>query len=113
MEKMYLYKLYEDRTSRTYDETLAVACMQGLANRQSPKIYVVCDDDENHRNGRPSSVGRSFGAPIIRPKASPWFWLDTLLYLQLSKLYFIFLFFFFFRMTRETLRLQQLLCSVS
>ncbi len=78
MEKIYLYKLYEDRTARTYDETLAVACMQGLANRSGAMIYVVCEDDENHRNGRPSSVGRSFGAPITRPRAAPWFWLDLL-----------------------------------
>ena len=74
MEKMYLYQLYEDRTARTYDETLAVACMQGLANRDGAKIYIVCEDDENHRNGKPSSVGRACGAPIVRPRAAPWFW---------------------------------------
>ena len=78
MEKIYLYQLYEDRTARTYDETMAVACMQGLANRDGAKIYIVCQDDEYHRNGRPSSVGRACGAPIIRPKAAPWFWLDVL-----------------------------------
>ncbi len=76
MKTLYLYSLREDGTSRSYDEALAAAAMQGLANRQGPRVYLVCADDEAHREGKPGYD--CFGAAISRPRAAPWFWLDRM-----------------------------------
>lgn len=76
MKPLYVYQLLEDGTARSYDEAIAAACMQGLANRHAPLVYLVCQDDPKHRSGKPGYD--DFGAPIERPRATPWFWLDTM-----------------------------------
>lgn len=76
MNPFYIYQLREDGTARSYDEAIAAACMQGLANRDSANIYLVCEDDEKHRTGAPGYD--RFGSRITRPRATPWFWLDKM-----------------------------------
>ena len=55
MHPLYTYTLHDDATPNSYDEVLAVACLQGLINRDQPRLYVLAQ--KYHR---------------------PNFWLDTL-----------------------------------
>src|SRR6266545_245433 len=45
---LYTYTLVHDGTVESYDEALAVACLQGIINRDSPRLYVL-----SRRNARP------------------------------------------------------------
>lgn len=42
----YLYKLSNEKNINSYDEALAVACIQGIINRDNPVIYVVSPGDK-------------------------------------------------------------------
>lgn len=54
-QPLYTYTLAQQGTPEAYDEALAVACLQGLCNRKSPEVYVLC-----------------------RTKPRPQYWLDLL-----------------------------------
>ena len=45
---LYTYTLAQDGTPEAYDEAMAVACLQGIINRESPELYVL-----SHKNTRP------------------------------------------------------------
>jgi len=45
---LYSYTLVQDGTPASYDESLAVACLQGIINRDSPELYVL-----SRKNNRP------------------------------------------------------------
>lgn len=38
---LYVYELSGESTSEAYDEAIAVACLQGIINREGPRLYVV------------------------------------------------------------------------
>jgi hypothetical protein len=38
---LHTYTLIHDGTAESYDESVAVACLQGIINRQSPEVYVL------------------------------------------------------------------------
>lgn len=40
-EQIYTFTLMDNGTPEAYDEAMAVACLQGLINRDAPKIYVL------------------------------------------------------------------------
>lgn len=44
---LYTYTLREDGTKAAYDEALAVACLQGILNRDSISLYVLSDKNPN------------------------------------------------------------------
>jgi hypothetical protein len=44
---MYIYTLVHDGTSESYDEAMAVACLQGIMNRESPEVYVLSPKDSH------------------------------------------------------------------
>ena len=44
---LHTYTLPESRTPEAYDETVAVACLQGLINREGPLLYVLSPADEH------------------------------------------------------------------
>lgn len=46
--KLYTYTLLHDGSREAYDESLAVACLQGIINRKSPQLYVL-----SRKNTRP------------------------------------------------------------
>jgi hypothetical protein len=45
---LYSYTLTHDGSSESYDEAMAVACLQGIINRKSPEVYVL-----SRKNSRP------------------------------------------------------------
>lgn len=45
---LYTYTLTQDGTPASYDEAMAVACLQGIINRKSPELYVL-----SRKNPRP------------------------------------------------------------
>ena len=45
---LYAYTLAHDGTQESYDEAMAVACLQGIINRKSPELYVL-----SRKNPRP------------------------------------------------------------
>jgi len=45
---LYTYTLAQDGTPESYDEAMAVACLQGIINRESPEVYVL-----SRKNTRP------------------------------------------------------------
>jgi hypothetical protein len=45
---LYTYTLAQDGTPEAYDEAMAVACLQGIINRESPELYVL-----SRKNTRP------------------------------------------------------------
>ena len=45
---LYTYTLAQDGTPASYDEAMAVACLQGIINRTSPELYVL-----SRKNTRP------------------------------------------------------------
>ncbi len=45
---LYTYTLAQDGTPESYDEALAVACLQGIINRKTPELYVL-----SRKNTRP------------------------------------------------------------
>lgn len=45
---LYVYTLSQDGTAESYDEALAVACLQGIINRASPELYLL-----SRKNTRP------------------------------------------------------------
>lgn len=47
---MYTYTICPNGTADTYDETLAVACLQGIINRSRPGLYLL-----NEKDGRPAA----------------------------------------------------------
>jgi hypothetical protein len=47
-QPLHTYTLTHDDTPASYDEALAVACLQGLINRGSPEVYVL-----SRKNSRP------------------------------------------------------------
>lgn len=53
---LYVYTLQHDGTSGSYDEAMAVACLQGIINRSSPVLYV-----RSPKDGRPDYWLRLFG----------------------------------------------------
>src|SRR5690606_713205 len=53
--KLYIYTLNEDNTADAYDEAVAVACVQGILNRNNTMLYLLSDTYER-----------------------PAYWLDTL-----------------------------------
>ncbi len=76
-QPIYQYELTQDATPFAYDEAMAVACMQGLWNREGPHLYVTCRDDEEHRNG--IAGDSDWGLKHLRrPKCTPLYWLDML-----------------------------------
>lgn len=44
-KSIYTYKLSHEKTAASYDESMAVACLQGLANRDFPRVYVLSAKD--------------------------------------------------------------------
>ena len=47
-QPLYTYTLAHDGTPETYDESMAVACLQGIINRKAPEVYV-----HSRKNARP------------------------------------------------------------
>lgn len=47
---LYTYTLSPAGTAESYDEALAVACLQGIINRSQPRLYVL-----NVKDGRPNT----------------------------------------------------------
>jgi hypothetical protein len=45
---LYSYTFLQDGTQECYDESMAVACVQGIINRKSPELYVL-----SRKNSRP------------------------------------------------------------
>ena len=45
---LYTYTLAQEGTPESYDEAMAVACLQGIINRESPTLYVL-----SRKNTRP------------------------------------------------------------
>ncbi|MBX3239782.1 MAG: hypothetical protein KIT80_21035 [Chitinophagaceae bacterium] len=43
--QIYLYELLRKENVEMYDEAMLVACLQGIANRQKPVVYVISDDN--------------------------------------------------------------------
>ena len=54
-DAMYVYTVTTSGTAAAYDEAVAVACVQGIVNRDGPRVYVLSSGN-----------------------ARPQFWLDTL-----------------------------------
>lgn len=48
MDPLYTFTLSHDGTPASYDESLAVACLQGIINRDAPRLYVL-----SKKNTRP------------------------------------------------------------
>jgi hypothetical protein len=46
--RIYTYTLSQEASADSYDESMVVACLQGLLNRESPRVYVL-----SARNQRP------------------------------------------------------------
>lgn len=46
---LYTYTLSRGRTAESYDEAMAVACLQGIINRKAPTVYILSETD-----GRPA-----------------------------------------------------------
>ena len=46
---MYTYTLLHDGTPESYDESMAVACLQGILNREAPMLYVLSNKDTRPR----------------------------------------------------------------
>lgn len=44
-EPLYLYRLTQKEGVARYDEAVAVACLQGILNRRTPRVYVSADGD--------------------------------------------------------------------
>src|SRR5947207_1076254 len=44
--ELYTYTLLHDETPTSYEESLAVACLQGIINRDSPTLYVLSAKSE-------------------------------------------------------------------
>jgi len=44
-KSLYTYTLAQDGTPESYDEALAVACLQGIINRKEPVLYVLSRND--------------------------------------------------------------------
>jgi len=44
-QKLYVYTLMQNGTPESYDEAMAVACLQGIINRKSPVVYVLSKTD--------------------------------------------------------------------
>ncbi|WP_214225426.1 GxGYxYP domain-containing protein [Pedobacter sp. B4-66] len=40
---LYTYKLSKEASKTSYDETMLVACIQGIVNRKEPSLYVLSD----------------------------------------------------------------------
>lgn len=66
---LYSFALTHDGTSQSYDEAMAVACLQGIINRKSPELYVL-----SRKNTRPqywldilSKEGRWLEGRELRP----------------------------------------------
>ncbi len=66
---IYTYTIAHKDTSESYDEAMAAACLQGIANRRSPLVYVV-----SNRNRRAyywlETLGKPGGwldARLVRP----------------------------------------------
>jgi hypothetical protein len=66
MGTLYCYTLMDNGTQEAYDEALAVACLQGIINRDGPSVYVLLPTND-------AAVGK-FGAD----RNTPRYWLDTL-----------------------------------
>ena len=47
-DTLYTFTLSHDGTPASYDESLAVACLQGIINRDAPRLYVL-----SRKNTRP------------------------------------------------------------
>ncbi len=54
-QPLFTYTLAQDGTPESYDEAMAVACLQGIINRQTPEVYI-----------------------LSRKNTRPQFWLDVL-----------------------------------
>lgn len=70
---LYTYTLAQDGTAAAYDESLAVACLQGIINRDGPDVYVL-----SRKNSRPefwldvlSKEGRWLGGREPRAVGDP------------------------------------------
>ena len=46
---LYIYTLAQDSTAESYDEAMAVACLQGIINRAGPEVYVLSRNDTRPR----------------------------------------------------------------
>ena len=44
-QPLYTYTLTQDGSPQSYDEALAVACLQGIINREAPEVYVLSRKD--------------------------------------------------------------------
>lgn len=40
-EPVFVYRLLQKETDESYDESMAVACLQGIINRESPMVYTI------------------------------------------------------------------------
>ena len=43
---VYSYTLAHETTAASYDESMAVACLQGIINRDGPRVYVLSRKDK-------------------------------------------------------------------
>jgi hypothetical protein len=43
---LYTYRLSHDGSARSYDESMAVATLQGIINRKAPRLYVLSSKDD-------------------------------------------------------------------
>jgi len=81
---IYTYTLAHAATAASYDESMAVACLQGIVNRDAPRVYVL-----SRKNHRPeywkeimSAKGRWLHGKTFKPLAD----LDALVALARPKL---------------------------
>ena len=44
---IYTYTLKDDGTQRSYDETIAVACFQGILNRNTPTVWINAEKEKH------------------------------------------------------------------
>ncbi len=68
---VYSYTLTHEATTASYDESMVVACLQGIANRNGPQVYVLSKKDQRPEYWRKilSDEGRWLAEKTFEPLA--------------------------------------------
>ena len=66
---VYSYTLAHEATAESYDESLAVACLQGIVNRDRPRVYLLSKKDNRPEYWRKilSAKGRWLDGKTFKP----------------------------------------------